>query len=255
MVNTDRYGSLADGLDKIGGDVIGVDVRAITQNFIIANSEIAIDCNGEHTGIFYVSGSFTGTLVAEISVDGTNFIAIPIWSLASELFSASIASGGYYQFDIPAGTRRARVRASALSAGTAVVAMRATKAMDFVYAKPIPTTATLTATAGVGSAATLSIPAPGNGLYHYITRVRISKYVAATLTAAVTPTIVTSTNIINTPSFDFKTLGSLGDSEVLDIDFTGNPLKSLVANSGTTFVAPILAGAIWKITAFYYIGA
>ena len=102
---------------------------------------------------------------------------------------------------------------------------------------------------------TNTLPSGGVGLFHYITRIRISKYVSIALIPSTSPSIVTTTNIATTPSFDFKTLGSQGDSEVLDIDFTANPLKSTTAATNTTFVTPVLTGAIWKITVFYYVAA
>ncbi len=219
------------------------------------NAELVLALNGESSASFDIRGTFVATVVVEGSDDGINFISIPFYNSVTESWSTISAVAG--AFDIPSisSLRIIRVRCSAYTSGSIVTSLNASLGNSMVYAKPLPTTASITATAAVSTASTCTLPASGVGLYHYITRIRISKYVGIALTPSVTPSIVTTTNLATTPSFDFKTLGALGDSEILDIDFTGNPLKSTTANTNTTFVAPILTGVIWKITVFYYAGA
>lgn len=45
------------------------------------------------------------------------------------------------------------------------------------------------------------------------------------------------------------------ENEVVDLDFTANPLKSATTATNTTIVYPILTGAIWRVNVFYYVGA
>lgn len=219
------------------------------------NAEVVLALNGESNGSFDIRGTFSASVVVEAADDSGNYTIIPHFNRSTEQFQLTATAAG--NFDIPniSAFRLLRIRCSAFTSGAIVTSLNASLAPTMVYAKPIPTLLSLTATAAAGSAATLTLPAAGTSAFHYITRLRISKYCAAALTPAAAPTIATTTNLNNNPSFDFKTLGAQGDSEVMDIDFTGNPLKANAANTTTVFTCPILAGAIWKITAFYYTGA
>jgi hypothetical protein len=230
------------------------DVRALGTLGAV-NAELLLNLNGESSASFDIRGTFVGTVVVEGSDDGTNFISIPFYNSLTETWATTATVAGAYDIPLVSSFRVIRVRCSVYTSGSITTSLNASLGNSMMYSKPIPTNASITATAAVSTGVTCTLPASGAGLYHYITRIRISKYVGVTLTAAATPTIITTTNIATTPSFDFKTLGSLGDSEVVDIDFTGNPLKSTTANTASTFVAPILTGALWKITVFYYAGA
>lgn len=220
-----------------------------------ANAELLLPLNGESSASFDIRGTFVGTVVVEGSYNGTNFISLPFYNSVTELWATTATAAGTFDIPCVSSLRVIRVRCSAYTSGAIITSLNASLGNSMVYAKPIPTTLCLTATAAISTGVTATVPAAGAGLYHYITRIRISKYCGAALTPAAAPTIITSTNINNTPSFDFKTLGAQGDSEVLDIDFTGNPLKSTTANTNTTLVAPVLTGALWKITVFYYAAA
>lgn len=230
------------------------DVRT-TGVLALLNAELLLPLNGESSASFDLRGTFVGTFVVEATKDGSNFISVPFYNPLTETFATIATGAGAFEIPNIASFIKIRVRCSAYTSGSATVSLNASLGMLMFYSKPVPTLLSVTATGAVSVAATATLAAGGAGLFHYITRILINKYVGATLTAAATPAIVTTTNINNTPSFNFKTLGSLGDSETLDIFFTGNPLKSSVSNTATTFVAPVLTGAIWKITVFYYLGA
>jgi len=250
----DSEGNIISSLDSIGGQTI-VDTRVISQNLGAVNAETILYCQNTNSVAIDVRGTFVGTMVVQYSVDNSNYNQAAIFIPMTELFVANITATGTWVAHLPSGVRQVRVLMTAYTSGVAIVSLRGSEGDNFIYAKPLPTILSAIATAAVSTGVTLSIPAGGVGLFHYITRIRISKYIGATLTAAATPSIVTTTNLSNSPSFDFKTLGSLGDSEVVDLDFTGNPLKCTTANTATTIVAPVLTGAIWKITAWYYLGA
>ena len=230
------------------------DVR-ISGNLAAVNAEILLALNGETTASVDLRGTFVGTFVIEATKDGSNYVQLPFFNPLNETFGFNLTVAGLYEVPNVAAYRIIKLRCSAYTSGLAIASINGSIGTQMVYQKPIPTTATLTTTAAISTGVTLTVPAAGTGLFHYITRLRISKYVGATLTAAATPTIATTTNLNNSPSFDFKTLGALGDSEIIEVDFTGNPLKSATANTATTIVCPVLTGAIWKITAFYYVGA
>ena len=70
--------------------------------------------------------------------------------------------------------------------------------MDGLYQKPDEVQGLRsvgTITAAVSMAATLTLTAPGAGLRHYITGLRIEHHTAALLTAGTTPVVVTTTNL------------------------------------------------------------
>lgn len=250
----DELGNSIGKLDTIGGETL-IDTRVISQNISALNGEVFFDCAGTDSTSVDIRGTFVGTFVVEATINGTNYFSIPFFVPTTEFWVTTITAAGSWICHLPSGCKRVRVRSTAFTSGTAIVYLRGSSSGNITYAKPIPTVLSVTATAAASATVTATLAAAGVGLFHYITRIRISKYVSATLTAGAAPSIVTSTNLASTPSFDFKTLGALGDSEVMDIDFTGNPLKSSNANTATTFVAPVLTGAIWKIQVFYYAGA
>lgn len=250
----DIQGNVINHLDNIGGETL-IDTRTGTATLAAVNAETVLFCQNTNSVAVEVRNTFVGTMVVQYSIDGANYDQAPIFNPISEAFIVNISTVGKYIVHLPSGTKQVRVLMTAFTSGSAFVSLRGSEGDNFIYAKPLPTLLSTTGTAAVSVSATATLPTGGVGMFHYITRIRISKYIGATLVASATPSVVTTTNISNTPSFDFKTLGALGDSEVMDIDFTGNPLKSVNANTATTIVAPVLTGAIWKITVFYYLGA
>jgi hypothetical protein len=250
----DGQGNIIDQLDSLGGQTL-TDNRANVLTLAAVNAETVLFCKNTNSVAIEVRNTFVGTMVVQYSIDGTNYDQAPIFNPITELFIVNISTVGKYVCHLPSGTKQVRVLMNAYTSGSAFVSLRGSEGDNFIYAKPIPTTSSITSTAALSAALTNTVSAAGLGLFHYITRIRISKYCGAALTAAAAPSIVTTTNLATTPSFDFKTLGAQGDSEILDLQFTGNPLKSTTANTATTFVCPVLTGAIWKVTVFYYVGA
>ena len=250
----DSFGNEIRNLDTIGGEVL-IDTRTTVRNIAALNGEVILDCANTKAVALDVRGTFVSTLVVEATINGNDYFSVPFFVSTSEIWATTITANGIWICHLPSGCKRVRVRASAYTSGTALVSLRSSAGDNLSYAKPLPTTASVTTTAASGAALTLSVPTPGIGLFHYITKIVINKYCAATLTAGAAPIIVNTTNIATTPSIDFKTLGSIGDSERIELDFTGNPLKSTTANTATTIVCPVVAGVLWKVSVFYYVGA
>lgn len=117
-----------------------------------------------------------------------------------------------------------------------------------------PSTALQTATGASGAGVTLTVAAPGTGLFNYITFLEIVEFYTATNAALLTPTVITSTNLTGSPAWSVD--GQLG---VVGREFSyvypyGHPgIKSTTAATGTTFVAPVVTGIIWRITAGFYV--
>lgn len=129
---------------------------------------------------------------------------------------------------------------TALTAGTAAVG-------HLNEIRAATNVATVTAAAGV--TATLTLPAPGAGLFHYITSLELVAYSAAARTGSATPWLITTTNL--GPVYTFSTAGAIGTTDI-QRPILATPLRSAVANTAITFVAPAATGVLWRLTATYF---
>lgn len=107
------------------------------------------------------------------------------------------------------------------------------------------------ATAAVANPVTLTIPAAGPGLFHYITNIELTCYSAGTRTGAATPNIFTSTNL-GGMTWNATTSGTIGTIERILETFKG--LKSDVANTNTVITIPFKGSTIFSIRVNYYTG-
>jgi len=117
----------------------------------------------------------------------------------------------------------------------------------------VPADLWVTATAAVNASSTCTLPAPPAGQNHYITRIELVKLYAVVGTASAAGVIVTTTNLPGNPSFTTEqAAGALGTApKVISMDFDP-PIKSSVAGTATTFVAPAQAQTIWRWNVIYY---
>lgn len=114
-----------------------------------------------------------------------------------------------------------------------------------------PSALCVTGTAAAGTGVTVTLPAVTNN-NHYITAIQIVQFAAALLSAAATPTIVTTTNLPGTPAFSFDAGAQLQGTTVTQTIFPTTPIKSTTANTNTTIVAPATTNVIWRINVWYY---
>lgn len=117
-----------------------------------------------------------------------------------------------------------------------------------------PNTLTVSQTAAAGAAVTATLPAPGAGLFHYITSIQIVKYAVAAITGTATPVVVTTTNFPTAVAFTFPTAQTIGSIVEQKMEPTA-AIRSLNANTATTIVCPAVANTIWRINVLYYTGA
>jgi len=110
-----------------------------------------------------------------------------------------------------------------------------------------------TITAAVSTAATLTLTAPGAGLRHYITGLRIERHAAALLVAGTTPVVVTTTNLPGALALSIPMEAAAQGSvyeKLLD------PVRAMMAsaqNTATTIIAPLTTSVIWRISATFYV--
>lgn len=110
----------------------------------------------------------------------------------------------------------------------------------------------VTATAAANTAVTLTIPAAGVGLFHYIDRIEISR--VATLALAGTAVLtVTTTNLPGSLAWSFgNAMAAGGTSNDYSATFSV-PLKSSAANTNTTIVMPAPGpNVLWGANVFYH---
>lgn len=252
--------------DSVTNEVI-TDARPISAVLAAANAEVLMDLNGAATVTFDVR-TIAGALtyVFEGTVDGTNYIALPAFvvfqllgaTLITEQYVPSVVvattNSGIYTIGVT-GFRRVRLRVSAYTSGNITVSARGTAANLILYGRPVPSILAGTNTGAANAAVTLTIPAPGVGLFHYISGLYVARAGAAAL-AGTAVLVITSTNLPGSLAWSVGNASAAG-STLRDVEYQpAQPLKSLVANTATTIVAPAPgAGVLWRINALYYVGA
>lgn len=109
----------------------------------------------------------------------------------------------------------------------------------------------LEATDVAGNGVTLTLAAPGASLRQHLVMLKIEKFFAVGSGGSGAPDIVTSTNLVGTPSFNFATSGS--SSSVIEKLYQPRyAVRASAANTAVTVVCPAVADIIWKVTAWWY---
>lgn len=227
----------------------------VTGNLAALNAEVIVDCDGASTVALDLRGTFN--LVVEVSgtVDGTNWILIPVRAITGGAFLITTAATVQTAYLANcAGFNRVRARVTTFTSGSATATLSVSNAvidpMLFSGVSPLA----VTAVGAAGAAVTLTLPAPGVGLRHYITAIRIRRFAAATLTAAATPVTITTTNLPGAIAF---TCGAealaqgVSAQEVME-DFAF-PLMANAQNTATTIVCPATPNVIWRASAWYQV--
>lgn len=116
----------------------------------------------------------------------------------------------------------------------------------------------ITTLSAVNTTITLTLTAAGAGLFHYITRIRITMHntsAAAVVGSAVT-LAYTSTNIPGALAWTEGNALAAGASKTVVDEILDNAIKTTTANTATTIVAPACGtGVLVRITAYYYTAA
>ena len=113
----------------------------------------------------------------------------------------------------------------------------------------------VTAVAAVNTAVTCTLPAPGAGLYQYITRIRVTKLYSVVGVASGAGVTITTTNLPGSIAFTTTQLNSAAGTavDVVDLELS-SPLRALNANTAVTVVCPAQLQTIWRVNVFYYTG-
>jgi len=255
-------------LDQIGGGVI-TDARVSSAVLGAVNAELLMDLNGQAVALFDVrnGAAATLTLLFEGTIDGVNYYPLPAFANNQTIAAALLAEEYVPSIILAAqtvtsnytvgcsGYRRVRARLSAWTSGNVTVAARASVSDQIIYARPFPATKHVTVTAAANTAATITLPAAGVGLFHYITYLNCRRNATAALAGTAT-LIITSTNLPGTPAWSNGNAMVAGGT-VEDINMQpSSPLKSLLANTATTIVMPAPGLAVLnRGNCSYYVGS
>ena len=253
-------------IDGIGGQVF-TDARVAGGTLGALNAELVMDLNGKAVALFDIRTAAAAlTLVAEATIDGTNYFGLPLFAnqqllaaaIIQESFVPSIViattQSGVYTVGV-SGFRRVRIRVSAYTSGNVVVTGRSSIADQIIQTRGLPTNLWVTATAAANTAATATLPNPGAGMFHYITHIDITRNATAALAGTAT-LIHTTTNLPGSPAWSVGNAMLAGGTEKdVSIDFGNNPLKSSVAGTATTVIAAAAGLAVLgRVNVSYYIG-
>lgn len=227
-----------------------------TGNLGAANAEVIVSCDGCSMFSLDMRGTFNLTVEVSGTIDGTNWQLIPVRSQTGGIYVASLANpgAGIWRGEC-AGYRQIRARCTAYTSGLAVATLLASTSVAPLETALQGAMMSLLGTqlGTSGAAATLTLAAPGAGLRHYLSFIRITRFATAALTAAATPVAVTTTNLPGSLAFtlpaDGLTLGAV--SEHL-YDFN-RPVISTAQNTATTVVCPATTAVIWRIIAGGYV--
>lgn len=219
------------------------------------NAEVVIDSHGSGVVALDLRGTFSMTVEVAGTVDGTNWVVIPVRPQTGGIYVAAVAgtTAGVWMASC-VGFSKVRARCTAYTSGAATTTLTASTALFDDFAKNGGITPTLgTSVGAAGAAVTLTLTAPGAGLRHYLTYLSINRFASALLTAAAAPVTVTTTNLPGSLAFSFAAdAAAQGTLDRWREDFAF-PIASSAQNTNTTIVAPITTGIIWRITAGYYV--
>lgn len=222
------------------------------------NAETVINCDGCYTVAVDLRGTFNLTVEIAGTIDGTNWIPIPVRPLnvAAKIYVATVAGStagvwvGNCSF-----FRQVRARVTAYTSGAATTYLIANTAPFDNALEGQITTSTGTTIGSAGSATTLTLTAPGAGLRHYLTYLSINRFnaSASALTASTTPIAVTTTNLPGSLAFTFAADAlAAGALDRWREDFA-YAIAASAQNTATTIVCPATTSTIWRVTAGFYV--
>ncbi len=225
----------------------------LSGNLAAANAEVVIPCDGCSNVAVVITGTFSLTTVVEGSIDGVNWDTVPLKQVAlGGAWAINVGSPGG-RWSGPIGPFKVvRARCSGYTSGAANVVIIAENGVSDVVSQTKATDLAVTNTLASGAAVTLTLPAAGAQLFHFITRIQIDRIAAAVLTAAATPVLVTTTNLPGSRVFSIPADAALLGTKYPEILEPPAPIRSSASNTATTIVAPGTTGVIWRITADYF---
>lgn len=227
-----------------------------TGNLGSVNAEVVIPADGCASLALDVRGTFNLTLEVSGSVDGVNWVPIPVKPVnaASKLYVAAVTGAvpGLWAGSC-APFSKIRVRVTAWTSGTAIVTLAGDTAPLDQSLDGMITTSIGTILGTAAAATTLTLAAPGAGLRHYLTYLAINRFGTALLVAGATPVAITTTNLPGALAFSFEADAALAGTLARYREDFAYPIAAAAQNAATTIVCPATTGVIWRVTAGFYV--
>lgn len=228
----------ADGGLKAYAPDITTTGNITTQNLNLggaatAGSAVSTYLDARGTTTVQVTGTWTGTLVAQVTDDGTNWVTIgtsPFLNENTGAFSTNISSGSTGLWNVvTSGHQQMRITASAAVTGTAVVTINASQ-------QPTQVSVAYTAGGGAGTSSSFGAAFPAIGT-------------AAGAVVVSTPSTYTAGNM---NALNLSTAGRL----FVDGSGVTQPVSGTVATNAETTIAPgtaptkaFVGGGVYTATA------
>lgn len=229
----------------------------IIANGILAalNAEVVVAVEGSGLAAIDLRGTFSATMELQGSVDGTNFISIPVMADGTNTYVATMTAANVFFANV-AGFSLIRVRCTAFTSGSVVcivnACLPALPPWNRFMVQPAHSVArTLSA---ANTAGTVTIPAGGAGLFAYLTSIslrRINASAAAIVAGAVLNYTTTQLDVLAWQ----VTNGIMAWSHLVDVDLVPtHPIKSATANTAATIVMPAAGAGVSTegIVTYYY---
>lgn len=220
------------------------------------NAEVVTASDGCNSVAIDLRGTFNMTVEIAGSVDGTNWLPIPVRpiNVASVSYVAAIAgsTSGVWVGKC-AQYRFVRARVTAYTSGAATTVLSAENGLLDDSLNGMVTAAVVTSVGASGAAVTLTLPSPGAGLRHYITYLSVNRFAVAALTAGAAPVTVTTTNLPGSLAFSFPADAALQGTMDRWREDLAYPLAASAQNAASTIVCPATTNVIWRATAGYYV--
>jgi hypothetical protein len=219
------------------------------------NSELIVAADGAASVSLDLRGTFTLSVEVAGSVDGVNWTTIPVRPMGQTTIAYQVTSFSPFAGVLVgkcSAFRLVRARVVSYTSGAATAVLMAdTAPLDDAPVGGMATS-TVTVVGAAGAAVTLTVPAPPSGMRNYVTSVVINRFAAAALTAAATPTTVTTTNIAGALALSIPAeAAAQGSIDRWREDFAW-PLAGNATGTATTFVCPATSNVIWRATATYF---
>lgn len=218
-----------------------------------------VDVNGTVpvSGAFYpatqpVSGPLTNAELRATAVPVSGTLTLGAGAASIGSVSVSNFPAGFNVNNFPATQAVSLADNAARVLGTVDPTDRAARLLGVITDR----TANLSGFSGTSgaTAGTLTIPAPGAGLFIYLEYLEVTLYATAARAGAAAPVTVATTNLPGNPSLTFTTAGAIGTSE-RQILTASHPIRSATNATAVTLSFPAVTGALWRVNAFYWTGS
>ena len=135
------------------------DSDRVASGNITNTQSVVINSNNSGTVNIGLTGTWTGTVVFEVTLDNTNWVSMVAMNVSTSAYVSSATANGNFEL-ASAGYQQVRVRGNTVASGTVVVALEAAKESQSVsLIAPLPTGSNTIGTVNIGALNGLALDA------------------------------------------------------------------------------------------------